>query len=68
MHCHGLTALPVEGACLATWAELLHLETIWVITAILLGDVVALFALHAGHSDLGADIRALAGHRRTPYI
>ncbi len=58
----------MEGACLATWAELLHLEAIWIVTTILLRDVIALFTLHAGHSDLGADIRALAGHRRTPYI
>ncbi len=58
----------MERACLATWAELLHLETIGVVTTVLLGDVVALFALHTGHSDLRADIRALAGHRRTPYI
>jgi hypothetical protein len=58
----------VERARLATWAEFLHLEAIWIVTTILLGDVVALFALHAGHSDLGADIRTLAGHRRTPYV
>ena len=57
----------MERARLATWAELLHLETIWIITTVLLGDVVTLFAIHAGHGDLGADIRALAGHRRTPY-
>lgn len=58
----------MERACFAAWAELLHLKTVWVVTTILLGDVIALFALHAGHSDLRADIRALAGHRRTPYI
>lgn len=58
----------MERACLATWAELLHLKTIWIIATILLGDVIALFTLHTGHGDLGADIRALAGHRRTPYI
>ena len=57
----------MERARLATWAELLHLETIWIITTVLLGDVIALFAIHAGHGDFGADIRALAGHRRTPY-
>ena len=62
VHSHGLTALPVERACLATWAELLHLKTIWIVTAILLCDVVALFAIHAGHGDFGADIRALTGH------
>ena len=56
----------MEGARLAAWAELLHLKTIWIIATILLGDVIALFTLHTGHGDLGADIRALAGHRRTP--
>ncbi len=58
----------MERACLATWAEFLHLEPVRIVATILLGDVIALFALHAGHSDLWADIRALAGHRRTPYI
>jgi len=58
----------MEGARLAAGAELLHLKTIWIIATILLSDVIALFTLHTGHGDLGADIRALAGHRRTPYI
>ena len=58
----------MERACLATWAELLHLKTIWIVTAILLCDVVALFAIHAGHGDLGADIRALTGHWRAPSV
>ena len=58
----------MERARLATWAEFLHFKAIRIVTAILLGDVVALFAIYAGHSDFGADIRALAGHRRTPYI
>ena len=51
----------------ATWAELLELKAIWVVTAVLLGDVVALFALDTGHSDLRADIRALACHGRAPF-
>ena len=58
----------MERAGFATWTELLHFKTIWIVTTILLGDVVALFAIHAGHGDFGADIRALTGHRRTPYI
>ena len=58
----------MERAGFATWAELLHFKTVWIVTTVLLGDVVALFALYAGHGDLGADIRALTGHRRTPYI
>ena len=51
----------------ATWAELLELKAIWVVTAVLLGDVVTLFALDTGHSDLRADIRALACHGRAPF-
>ena len=58
----------MERAGFATWAELLHFKTVWIVTTILLGDVVALFAIHAGHGDFGADIRTLTGHRRTPYI
>ena len=58
----------MECACLATWAELLHFQTIWIVTTILLGDVVALFTIYAGHGDLWANIRALAGHRRTPLL
>ncbi len=52
---------------LATWAEFLELKTIWIVTAVLLGDVVTLFALDTGHSDLRADIRALACHGRAPF-
>lgn len=58
----------MERACLTTWAELLHFKTIWIVTTILLGDVVALFAIYAGQSDFWANIRALAGHRRTPLL
>ena len=56
----------MNASDLATWAELLEFKTVWVVTTILLGDVVTLFALDAGHSDLWADIRALACHRRAP--
>lgn len=58
----------MERAGFATWAELLHFKTVWIVTTVLLRDVVALFAIYAGHGDFGADIRALTGHRRTPYI
>ena len=43
----------------ALGAELLHLETIGVITPILLGDVVAVFAVLARQSDLGANVAGL---------
>jgi hypothetical protein len=52
---------------LATRAELLQLKAIWIVTTIFLGDVVTLFAFDAGHSDLWADIRALACHGRAPF-
>ncbi len=46
---------------LALHAELLHLEAIRIVTTILLGDVVAVFAFLACQGDLGADIAGL-GH------
>ena len=52
----------MKSGSLATWAELLQFHTIWIVAAILLCDVVAFFAVNACHSDLRADIRALAGH------
>ena len=57
----------MNASNLATWTELLELKTVWIVTTILLSDVVTLFALDAGHSDLWADIRALACHRRAPF-
>jgi hypothetical protein len=57
----------VSSSNLATWAVLLELKTVWIVAAVLLGDVVALFALDAGHGDLWADIRTLACHRSTPF-
>ena len=52
----------MKSSCLTTWAVLLKFHTIWIVAAILPGDVVALFAVNACHGDLWADIRALAGH------
>ena len=52
----------MKSGSLATWAELLQFQTIWIVAAVLLSDVVAFFAVNACHSDLRADIRALAGH------
>src|SRR3954470_22045215 len=43
-------------------AELLHLEPVGVVAPVLLGDVVAVLALHAGQRDLRTHIRALARH------
>jgi hypothetical protein len=63
---HLLASLSVNSGDLATRAELLELEAVWIITAVLLSNVITLFALDAGHSDLWADIRTLACHRRAP--
>ena len=46
----------------ATRAILLQFQAIRVIPAILLGDVVTLFALAAHQGDLWADVGRLAGH------
>ena len=51
----------MERAGFATWAELLHFKTVWIVTTVLLRDVVALFAIYAGHGDLGANVAGL-GH------
>jgi hypothetical protein len=61
-----LASLAVNSRALATWAELLEFHAIWIVAAVLLGDVVTLFAINTGHSDLWADIRALACHGRAP--
>lgn len=46
----------------ATWAELRHFETVWVVATVLLGDVVTFLAVHACERDLRANVRALACH------
>lgn len=46
----------------ATRAVLREFQTIRRVTTVLLGDVVALLALRAGQSDLGANILRLACH------
>jgi hypothetical protein len=44
----------------AARAELLKLNAIWVVTTVLLGDVVALFALATGKSDFRSNVGSLA--------
>lgn len=56
----------MKGRSLATWAELLELKTVWVVTTVLLGNVVALFAINTGHGDFWANVRALACHGLAP--
>ena len=54
--------LAVLGVLAAARAELLQREAVGVVATVLLGDVVALLAVHAGKRDLGANVGALAGH------
>jgi len=58
----------VKSGRLAAWTELLEFHPIWIVTAILLGDVVTLFAINACHGDLWTNVRTLACHGLTPYI
>ena len=50
----------------AVGAVLLGLKAIRIVAAVLLGDVVALFAVDAGHGDLRTNVRALTCHGLTP--
>src|ERR671910_390571 len=52
----------VGGVPAAARAVLLQVEPVGVVAPVLLGDVVALFALRAGHGDLRTDVSALGGH------
>src|SRR5919107_2898230 len=58
----GSAGLAVQGVLAVPRAELLHLETVGVVAAVLLGDVVPLLAVHARERDLRADVLGLAGH------
>src|SRR6476646_2463588 len=61
--CGGSSAgLAVHRVALLAAAVLLELEPVGVVAPVLLGDVVALLALRARQSDLGADVGALGGH------
>ena len=51
---------------LATWTELFKLHTVWIVAAVLLRDVVALFTINAGHGDFWTYVRALTCHGLTP--
>lgn len=52
----------MRGVLVAARAELRHLHAIRIVTAVLLGDVVALLALGAGERDLRANVAGLLGH------
>ena len=51
----------VRGVLTAPRAELVQLDAIWVVAAILLGDVVTFFAVSACKRDLGSNVGRL-GH------
>ena len=53
---------------LATWTELFKLHAVWIVAAVLLRDVVALFTIDAGHGDLWTYVRALTCHGLTPSL
>ena len=57
-----LASLAVGSVCVATWAVLLDLKAVRVVTTVLLGDVVTFLALNACERDLGTDIAL--GHDR----
>ena len=52
---------------LALGAELFQLQTVRIVAAILLGDVVTLFALSAGERDLRTNVPALLGHVNSSF-
>ena len=54
--------LAVRRVGAAARAELRQLDAVGVVAPVLLGDVVALLAIHARERDLGANVRTLAGH------
>ena len=51
----------MRGVLAATRAELVQFDAVWVVAAILLGDVVAFFAVSACKRDLWSDVGRL-GH------
>ena len=59
--------LAVRRRLVAARAVLCQLETIRRVTTVLLGDVVALLALRACQSDLGANVLRLACHGDSPF-
>src|SRR6266498_670528 len=62
-----LTGLAVHGVLAVTRAELLQLDAVRIVAAVLARDVVAFFALHARQRDLGTNVGRL-GHGRVPFF
>src|SRR6185369_15936119 len=61
-----LSRLAVHGVLAVPGAELLELDAVGIVAAVLARDVVALFALHARQRDLGTNVGRL-GHGRVPF-
>jgi len=57
-----LPSLAVRDRLATPAAELVQLHTVRIVAAILLGDVVTLFALSAGQRDFGPDVGSLGSH------
>lgn len=55
-----LAGFLVQGVCLALHAKLLDLKAVRIITAILLCNVIAVFAFFACQGDLGTNVAGLA--------
>src|SRR4051794_18420961 len=62
-----LAGLAVQGVLAVPRAELLQLEPVGVVAAVLAGDVVPLLALGAGQGDLRTDV-ARFGHDGAPRL
>ena len=58
----------MKGGSLAAWAELLELKEVGVVATSLLGDVVELCALAAGHGDIWTNVRELAYQGLSPWL
>lgn len=52
----------------ATRTELLELHAVRIVAAVLLCNVITLFAIDTGHGDLRTNVRALTCHGLTPSI
>src|SRR6478735_11915866 len=61
-----LAGLAVRGVLAAVRAELVQLDAVRVVPAVLLGDVVPVLAVHTGQRDLGTNVGA--SHGNVPFI
>ena len=52
----------MKSGRLATWTVLLQFHTVRIVATVLLCNVIAFFAINAGHGDLWTNVRTLACH------